>query len=84
MTSDSLIKEEARKLEIASDYFKTLFEASLRWNDERALSRINPCIDSRMNEKLLQEFQKEEIETTPKIMAPLKASGEDGFLALFF
>lgn len=46
--------------------------------------RINPCITDNMNEVLVREFHKEEIEVVIKSMAPLKAFGEDGFPALFY
>lgn len=46
--------------------------------------RVQPCISGSINDELTVEFKEDEIVEVVKNMAPLKALGEDGFLALFF
>lgn len=55
------------------DYFQNLFVASITQNEERALSVISQCINVGMNEELMKEFNKEEIEVVSKSVAPLKS-----------
>ncbi|KAK8536961.1 hypothetical protein V6N13_000142 [Hibiscus sabdariffa] len=45
---------------------------------------VHPSINSDMNRALLLPFLPTDISTTVKSMAPLKASGKDGFPALFY
>lgn len=75
--------DEDGKLKFATDYLKSLFEASTTLNADRSLAGIMPCIREDMNEALMKVFQKEELKTALKSMSPLKALGENGFFDLF-
>lgn len=71
-------------LNIAADYFKDLFTAS----DDEDASRIFACVQGRvtseMNDALLKPFHADEVWLAIKSMTPLKASGNDGYPAIFY
>ncbi|KAK5794999.1 hypothetical protein PVK06_036253 [Gossypium arboreum] len=52
--------------------------------DERLFELVEKRITADMNEKLLQNFTKEEITQAVKLKEPLKAPGIDGFPVIFF
>ncbi|KAK9035057.1 hypothetical protein V6N11_077108 [Hibiscus sabdariffa] len=69
---------------LANDYFSKLFSGSSTADASRIYNLIQPKISNSMNDSLNTEFQSKEIYEAVKSMAPLKASGPDGFPALFF
>lgn len=70
--------------EIASLYFKKLFNSNGSKRYDEILDAVNPSITAEMNEDLLSEFTAEEIFTALKEMHPTKAPGPDGMPAFFF
>lgn len=71
-------------LTLATDYFFNLFSSNGVSNVEAILERVNPCITTQMNEELVRSFSLEEVYLALKSMIPLKASTEDGLVAVFY
>ncbi|KAK9035506.1 hypothetical protein V6N11_077545 [Hibiscus sabdariffa] len=69
---------------LANSYFQKLFTSGPTSDPSDILQQIRPCVTPEMNQGLTAEFTKEEIFSAIKHMAPLKASGYDGFPALFY
>ncbi|KAA3482175.1 reverse transcriptase [Gossypium australe] len=76
--------ELAEMLKVASSYFDNLFTASEMGFDEHLLSLVKRKVTDNMNDYLLQPFTEDDVWNALKSMAPLKALGVDGFLAVFF
>ncbi|KAL4377484.1 hypothetical protein GQ457_02G021740 [Hibiscus cannabinus] len=70
--------------EMTNSFFKNLFSSSNVTDGSRILDLIHPMVTDTMNKNLLSEFSSEEVYKALLSMAPLKASGEDGFPALFY
>ncbi|MBA0709589.1 hypothetical protein Golax_024616 [Gossypium laxum] len=51
---------------------------------DRLLLEILTCVSRFQNEESVAEFRREEVVETIRAMAPLKASGKDGFPTLFY
>ena len=77
-TDDSQIKN------IAVDYFQSLFSTSSPSEFSAILERIQPSVSETMNEKLLREFTREEVETAINQMKAISAPGPDGMPPLFY
>ncbi|KAH1032597.1 hypothetical protein J1N35_044771 [Gossypium stocksii] len=71
-------------LKFATDFFGNLFLAFEVGTDERLFGLVEKRVTATMNENLLKQFTEEDIAYAVKTMAPLKATGIDGFLAIFF
>ncbi|KAK5811007.1 hypothetical protein PVK06_026324 [Gossypium arboreum] len=69
---------------IAAVYFKELFISKDTDECNRLFLSFSPCISEESNNELVVEFKAEEIIMAVKSIAPLKVSGEDGFLAIFY
>ncbi|KAK5833850.1 hypothetical protein PVK06_017713 [Gossypium arboreum] len=69
---------------IASDFFGKLFSTSDLGSDEHVFGLVEKRVNDNMNDFLLQQFTEEDIIHAVKTMTPLKASGIDGFSAIFF
>ncbi|KAH1074123.1 hypothetical protein J1N35_026451 [Gossypium stocksii] len=67
--NEEWVVDEEAKLKVATDYFKVLFLATNRWNNDSVLSGITRCIHEHMNKVLIDEFSMEEIATTVMHMA---------------
>ncbi|MBA0578922.1 hypothetical protein Gorai_021193, partial [Gossypium raimondii] len=78
------VNEENDMVDITTDYFKELFTSITTQDNNHVLMRVQPCISGSRNDKLTAEFKEDKIMEIVKNMTPLKALGEDGFLALFF
>lgn len=71
-------------LQIAENYFQSIFSSTRSHGVGEILEGIVPCISPEMNTTLLRKFTMEEVCTAVKSMNPLKASGEDGLGAIFY
>lgn len=71
-------------MEIAATYFRKLFTTSDEGDDSNIFNTIQHQISDEINDKLLQEFSKEEVSRAVKELGPLKAPGLDGFLAIIY
>ncbi|KAK8573530.1 hypothetical protein V6N13_009620 [Hibiscus sabdariffa] len=69
---------------MASVFFHELFQSSSPSDAAAIYEKVHPRITSVLNDYLLPPFEADEIWNAVKCMAPLKASGPDGFPTLFF
>lgn len=69
---------------ITREYFLELFTSSRVENMEYILSGVQSCILESMNHLLLATYAEGEILEALKGMGPTKASGADGFPAIFY
>ncbi|GMJ04189.1 hypothetical protein HRI_004088000 [Hibiscus trionum] len=76
--------EDTEMLNLVGSYFQKLFTSSDMVDDRRLLDCVRPVITGEVNSKLTSPFNREEIDTALRSMAPLKASGFDGYPALFY
>ncbi|GMI73050.1 hypothetical protein HRI_000974300 [Hibiscus trionum] len=76
--------EDNEMLEVATNYFSSLFTSSTIGDCSRILEGVNVCISESMNLSLRKAFTAAEIWDSVKSMSPLKAAGENGLGALFF
>ena len=70
--------------EVAVSYFKNLSSTSYPTRISEVLDTIPTKVTEDMNQRLIQEFTREEVETALKQMHPTKAPGPDGMSAIFF
>ena len=70
--------------EVAVNYFKNLYSTSHPTRILEVLETIPNKINDDMNQRLIQEFTREEVETALNQMHPTKASVPDGMSATFF
>ncbi|KAA3457116.1 reverse transcriptase [Gossypium australe] len=80
----SIATTENEMEEIARVYFSTLFESKGVGDMEHILSGINVCISDSMNQLMQNSFTEEDIIEAVNGMGPTKASGYDGFPAIFY
>ena len=77
-TSDSQVEE------IVVRFYESLF-TSLQPSDMHVvLETIEPKVSADMNQELIKDFTREEVEVALKHMEPLKAPGPDGMPPIFF
>ncbi|KAH1105951.1 hypothetical protein J1N35_009719 [Gossypium stocksii] len=69
---------------VATDYFKELFTVQGTSSGGRLDSLIMRCIPREINDRLVRDFEAAEVLEAVKSIAPLKASGKDGYPAIFF
>lgn len=71
---------------IISQYYMELFSTSCSeaGDIDKVLDTLEPCVFEATNEFLFASFSQEEIRRAVFDLNPLKASGPDGFTALFF
>ncbi|KAK8696009.1 hypothetical protein V6N13_001149 [Hibiscus sabdariffa] len=77
------VMDECDMLELASDYFKEFFQTSSSCDASEIHDKVQSKVSNAMNEKLISPFTVDEVWQAVKGMRPLKASGADGFPALF-
>ncbi|KAK5770921.1 hypothetical protein PVK06_047081 [Gossypium arboreum] len=77
-------ESNAELLELATNYFNSLFLSKGVGDPSSILDWVEPCISQQMNENLEKVFTYEEVCSTLKDMSPLKASEEDGLGAIFY
>ena len=70
--------------EVTVNYFKNLYSTSHPTCILEVLETIPNKINDDMNQRLIQEFTREEVETALNQMHPTKSSGLDGMFAIFF
>jgi hypothetical protein len=66
------------------DYFEALFTTGHVDGVDHCLQQLNERVSDEMNNELIRDFTKEEVEVALQQMAPLKAPGPDGFPTGFF
>ena len=71
-------------MEIVLEFYQALFTTQNPDNFDEILAQIPQVVTDEMNNDLMVEFQKEEIEIALKYMAPLKSPGPDGMLPIFY
>ena len=79
-----LINDEHEITVLATKYFKDLFSSKPVKSHDRLFEPFLPCITNEHNSILMQEFKEEEVVRAIQSIAPLKASGRDGFPAIFY
>ncbi|KAA3477520.1 reverse transcriptase [Gossypium australe] len=79
-----LVMDKKEMADMAKEYFQELFSSGGISNPEYILSGIESCISKTTNRMLTENFTLEEIVYALKNMGLTKASGRDGFPALFF
>lgn len=80
----SMATDYIENREIARDYFLDLLDSRGIDNLDHILSRVSCCINDNMNQSLTAIYTNEEIKKALKGMGPTKATGSDGFPAIFF
>lgn len=84
-TVDGLVRESQEEIRTAFvEYFSYLFLAGPAGEREPVLRFLSQRVSSTMNDSLLQEFRKEEVDAALKQMGPFKAPGPDGIPAGFY
>ena len=71
-------------VEVAVNYFKNLYSTSHLTRILEVLETIPNKITEDMNQRLIQEFTREEVEIALNQMHPTKAPGPDGMSTTFF
>ena len=71
-------------VEVAVNYFKNLYSTSHLTHILEVLETIPNKITEDMNQRLIQEFTREEVEIALNQMHPTKAPGPDGMSTTFF
>lgn len=78
------MENEVEKRTFITNYFSQLFRSSGNQNSQRLLECVENKVTSDMNNKLLEEFTREEVVAALKSIGNLKAPGPDGLPALFY
>ena len=65
-------------------YFQKLYIASYPTCVAKVIATILTRVTNEMNQSLMKEFTKEEVEEAFKQMHPIKTPGLDGMSAIFF
>ena len=71
-------------IDIAVEYYQTLFSTSSPSEFSDILERIQPSVIEAMNEKLLRVFSREEVEAAINHMKAISALGPNGMPLLFY
>ncbi|KAL4363826.1 hypothetical protein GQ457_04G030920 [Hibiscus cannabinus] len=69
---------------LADSFFKDLFTSVVPNDGSNVLNLVQPTISTEINNSLLANFSQDEVYTALQSMAPMKASGLDGYPALFY
>ena len=70
--------------EVAVSYFKSLYSTSFPTRISEVIDTIPTKVTEDMNQRLIQEFTRKEVEAALNQMHPTKAPGPDGMSAIFF
>ncbi|KAH1056129.1 hypothetical protein J1N35_034194 [Gossypium stocksii] len=82
--SGAWVSGEEEMVGLATSYFKDSLLSKPMRSCDLLFVEVQPCISESLNKDLMAEFKVDEVVGAIKAMAPLKASGKDGFLALFY
>ncbi|KAH1038731.1 hypothetical protein J1N35_040474 [Gossypium stocksii] len=83
--SEGVLKTDRVEMElIVKDYFEGLFKSKRVGNTNHLLSGVHRCVSDEMNQLLTAEYKEKEIVEALNSIGPTKASGPDGFPAIFF
>lgn len=78
------IEDEVEKRSHITNYFSNLFRTAGSHDTNRLLGCVQRKVSNQMNEDLMKEYSREEVETALKSIGNLKALGPDGMPALFY
>ena len=70
--------------EVAVSYFKNLYSSAYSTRISEVLDAIPTKVTEEMNQSLIKEFTREEIEIALNQMHPTKAPGPNSMFAIFF
>ena len=70
--------------EVAVSYFEKLYRTSNPDKIAEVVEAIDPKVSAEMNQSLIKQFTREEVEAALKQMHPSKSPGPDGMPALFY
>ena len=70
--------------EIAVSYFEKLYTTSQPDRIQEVIDAIDPKVSNEMNQNLIKQFTKEEVEASLKHMHPTKSPNLDGMSAIFY
>ena len=71
-------------VEVAISYFEKLYTTSQPNRIQEVVNAIDPKVSVEMNQSLIKQFTREEVEATPKEMHLTKSHGLDGMSAIFY
>ena len=70
--------------EVAVSYFEKLYTTSHPYRIQEVTDAMESKVSVKMNQDLIKQFTKEEVEVALKQMHPAKALGPDGMSAVFY
>ena len=71
-------------VEVAVSYFEKLYTASHPNRIQEVIDTMEPKVSVEMNQNLIKQFIKEEVEVALKQMHPTKSLGSDGMSAVLY
>ena len=83
-SAGNLVEEEEKLVAIATSYFTELFQTSNPQLIDEALANVSTTITDQINADLTAPVSEWEVKLALFAMHPEKASGPDGFTALFY
>ena len=77
-------ESDSEVAEAAVSYFKNLYRTSHPDKIMEVVEAVDPKVSDEMNQFLIKQFTRDEIEAALKQMHPTKSPGPDGMPAIFF
>ena len=85
MDDGGIWRESALEVaEVAISYFENLYMTSYPEKILEVVEAVDPKVTDEMNQMLVKQFTRNEIEAALKQMHPTKSPGADGMLAIFY